>query len=132
MTVALILITHDTLGRQLVNTARTTLGQELPAVTDIAVPPDGDPEQLLQQGRRLCATLDQGDGVLVLTDLYGSTPGNLSRRLGRREKVHVVFGLNLAMLIKVLNYRHLPLAELSQKAVEGGLAGIKRYPLSND
>lgn len=131
MTVALILITHDTLGRQLVNTAQTTLGQELAAVTDIAVPPDGDPEQLLQQGRRLCAALDQGDGVLVLTDLYGSTPGNLSRRLCR-EKVHVVFGLNLAMLIKVLNYRQLPLAELSQKAVEGGLAGIKRYPLSND
>ena len=124
MTAALILITHDGSGRQLLATAEMTLAQKLPAVKALVVPPDCKLEQSLKQGRSLCESLDQGDGVLILTDLYGSTPGNISRQLCG-QNVHAVFGLNLPMLIKVLNYRHLPLAELGKKAVEGGMSGIR-------
>ena len=124
MAVALILITHDGSGQQLLATAEMTLAQKLQAVKALVVPPDCKPERSLEQGRNLCEAMDQGDGVLILTDLYGSTPGNISRRLCG-QNVHAAFGLNLAMLIKVLNYRHLPLDELSKKAIEGGVAGIR-------
>lgn len=124
MAVALILITHDHAGQQLLNTAQNTLAEKLPSVQTVSVSPDCDPGQLITEGKHLCENINQGDGVLILTDLYGSTPGNVSRKLCSRE-VHVVFGLNLAMLIKVLNYRYLPLAELEKKAVEGGVSGIR-------
>jgi len=62
--------------------------------------------------------------VLVLTDLYGSTPSNIAQKLIAQRNVHVVSGLNLSMLIRILNYPQLPLLELSEKAVSGGKDGI--------
>ena len=124
MTVALMLVTHDRAGQQLLDTAQITLAQTLPAVGCMAVAPDDDPQQRVAEGRRLCKKLNQGDGVLVLSDLYGSTPGNISRQMCA-ENVQVVFGLNLPMLIRTINYRHLPLNELAGKAIAGGIAGIR-------
>ena len=72
--------------------------------------------------------LDEGDGVLVLTDAYGSTPSNIACRLGARRQVAVVTGLNLPMLLRVLNYPALPLDELKEKAVSGGRDGVLLVP----
>jgi PTS system ascorbate-specific IIA component len=68
--------------------------------------------------------LDQGDGVLVLTDIYGSTPSNIASHLSSRPGVQVVAGLNLPMLLRVLNYARLDLATLAEKAVSGGREGV--------
>ena len=68
--------------------------------------------------------LDKGDGVLILTDMYGSTPSNIAHRLSQPGKVMVVTGLNLPMMIKVMNYPNLNLTELVDVAVEGGKNGV--------
>ena len=62
--------------------------------------------------------------VLVLTDLYGSTPSNIACRLHRLSNVRVVSGINLPMLIRVLNYPDLDLDELAHKALTGGRDGV--------
>ncbi|CAK0770012.1 hypothetical protein CCP3SC15_4060003 [Gammaproteobacteria bacterium] len=71
----------------------------------------------------MAGSLDQGDGVLVLTDMYGSTPSNIACRLDS-EKVRIVAGVNLPMLIRVLNYSYLSLEDLTNKAISGGRDGI--------
>lgn len=69
-------------------------------------------------------TMDKGDGVLILTDMFGSTPSNIAHRLSQPGRVMVVTGLNLPMMIKVMNYPKLDLQELVDLAVEGGKSGV--------
>ena len=69
--------------------------------------------------------LDQGDGVLVLADLYGATPCNIGLSLGAiGVELRCVSGLNLPMLLRVLNYAQKPLDELAEIAASGGRGGI--------
>ena len=125
MTVGLLIITHDHIGSDLVDTATTMLGV-CPLATEVLPVSKncGDPENLLHKARQLLETLDQGHGVLVLTDIYGSTPSNIANSLLDGDRVKVISGINLPMLIRVLNYPRLNLAELTEKAVSGGRDGI--------
>ena len=85
---------------------------------------DCDPDELIADASEEIAELDEGDGVLVLTDLYGSTPSNVAKKLAARSRVRTVTGINLSMLMRVLNYPHLDLDQLAEKAVGGGRDGI--------
>lgn len=128
MTVGLLIISHNHIGAELLNTASATLGVCPLATAVLPVMPDSDPEALVVKARRMVTELDQGDGVLVLTDVYGSTPSNIANRLSDCKQVRVVAGLNLPMLIRVLNYPRLSLAELVEKAISGGRNGILLCP----
>ena len=82
-------------------------------------------EVLLRQGLLMIENLDQGQGVLVLTDAYGSTPSNIANKLGLAcASTAVVSGTNLPMLMRVFNYAQQPLEKLAQLAVEGGQRGV--------
>jgi len=122
--VGALLITHDPLGHVLRSTADAILGHCPLPLEVLTVPLDSDPEQTAAEARRLATALDKGAGVLVLTDLYGSTPGNIACRLLEWPQVRVVSGINLPMLLKVCNYYMLPLDELAAKAASGGRDGI--------
>lgn len=124
MSVGLILITHQNLGETLLQTARSMLG-ELPAGCEaLAMSQTDDPDAVEAQARARLQDLDQGDGVLILTDMFGSTPANVASRLAREHRRRVIAGVNLPMLVRVLNYRDLPLTELVNKAISGGHDGI--------
>jgi PTS system ascorbate-specific IIA component len=124
MSVGLLLITHNDIGSSLLETATRTFGRcPVPAET-LCVAADSDPDRLLAQARALVQGLDQGAGVLVLTDLYGATPSNIADRIEVSIPVRVVAGVNLPMLIRVLNYCGLDLEALAEKAVRGGRDGI--------
>ena len=126
MSVGLLIITHEHIGGELLRTANSMLGQ-CPLVTQLLeVAQDIDPERLIQQGQNLVTELNHGQGVLVLTDAYGSTPSNIANRLCDCTSTQVVSGINLPMLIRVLNYPALSLDELTEKAVSGGRDGILR------
>lgn len=129
MSVALLIITHAPLGSATLEAATGTLGRTPLAVAVMDVLPDADPQQEQQRAETLLADLDQGDGVLLFTDLYGSTPSNIACRLlqpGRARRL--LSGLSLPMLIRTLNYAELPLEELAQKALSGGHDGILMQP----
>ncbi len=126
MTSGILLVTHVGIDHALMDAARHVLGN-LPAELDsVEIAADSDPEQALQEAARHAASLDNGEGVLVLSDLYGATPCNIARRLGE-QSVHLrwVAGLNLSMLLRVLNYAGRPLDELAEIAVSGGHTGIR-------
>ena len=74
--------------------------------------------------------LDQGSGVLVLSDLYGSTPSNIATQFHAPNKVSVVLGVNLPMLIRVFNYPKDDLQKVAAKAIAGGRDGVFSYPPS--
>ncbi len=124
MTTALLLITHDNVGNALLETASSILGMCPMALEIVSVSHNCAPEDVVEKARAAVRRLDQGGGVLVLTDLYGSTPSNVANRLDCDRPIKVVAGLNLPMLVRVLNYPSLSLDELAYKAFSGGRDGI--------
>ena len=125
MSIGLLLITHPGIGQALLATACSTLhGCPLQARC-IEVPPDADTEQLLDRARQEIEAIDDGSGVLVLTDAYGATPSNIACSLLADERIRVVSGVNLPMLIRIFNYADDSLETLTGKAAEGGLRGIQ-------
>ncbi len=124
MSVGLLIITHGAIGEDLLATATQMLGV-CPLATDtLAVAFDCDPDVVLEQAMEKARRLEAGLGVLVLTDMYGSTPSNIANRLPEQLPVTVVAGINLPMLVRVLNYPRLSLNELAQKALSGGRDGV--------
>lgn len=125
--VGLLIITHNQIGTALMQTATHTLGM-CPLMAEVLpVLADCEPETMVGLARGLAAKLNQGDGVLVLTDMYGSTPSNIAGRLAGDHGIMIVCGVNLPMLIRVMNYPNLSLAELAVKAESGGRDGIFPY-----
>ena len=127
MKVGILLITHDRIGTVMLRTAIDVLGICPLSTSTLAASPGCDPERILQDARQAAQALDSGDGVLVLTDLYGATPSNIACQLHSSHEVRVVAGLNLPMLIRVLNYPDLDLEELRLKALSGGRDGVLAY-----
>lgn len=124
MTVALLIISHQQVGQTLLRQAEALLGPYPGRVAVIAVPPDADPPEVLRAARDHLDTLDSGEGVLVMTDIFGATPSNIAHQLGSGHRHVVVHGLNLAMLMRAHNYADQPLDPLAQRVVEGGHRSI--------
>jgi len=121
--ISILLITHEQIGSALLDAVIHTLGK-LPLPTTV-VPVDfgTDPDVLIERLQQYLDTLAQNDGVLILTDLFGSTPCNIANRLNNPD-IQVITGLNLPMLIRIMNYPELDLTSLAYKAVSGGREGI--------
>jgi PTS system ascorbate-specific IIA component len=125
MSVGVLLITHEGYGPALLAVA-TRLLRQLPLRTEaFEVPFEADPDALLPQASAALRRVDGGLGVLVLTDLYGSTPSNLAARLARiGTPVRRVSALSLPMLLRVMNYADLDLDELPAVAAAGARNGV--------
>lgn len=125
ISVSILIITHHEIGHALVHALKTTYGNNLPLpLQTIEVHSDSDPDKLIPELNQSIQNLDQGKGVLILTDLFGSTPSNIAYELQKEKNIRIVTGLNLPMLIRVMNYPGLELSELADKATQGGQAGI--------
>lgn len=123
--VGVLLVTHEAIGQALVATAHHVMPQLPLRVEVIEIDSAIDPAQTLSATANKARALDTGGGVLVLSDLYGATPCNVANRLGGMG-VHArcVSGLNLPMLLRVLNYAEKSLDELAEIAASGGRGGI--------
>ncbi len=125
MSVSILIISHNEIGSALLNTVKQTFGSELPLrIATVELRPDVDPEHLITKLKNVVKALDQGDGVLILTDLFGSTPSNVAQKIQDYKNIRIVSGLNLPMLIRVMNYPKSSLIELVEKARTGGQSGI--------
>ncbi|MGB0713587.1 MAG: PTS sugar transporter subunit IIA [Gammaproteobacteria bacterium] len=125
MSVGLLIVTHNRIGTELLETVRTTLGGSLPlTAAAIEVTTDIKLDTLKKRIATLVPRLDSGDGLLILCDAFGATPCNQARSLVEVHGAYLVSGVNLTMLLKVCNYHTLPLAELATKAAEGARQGI--------
>ena len=124
MTVNILLVTHDEIGQALLVAAINTLGFCPLSAELLPIPLDCDPVKKVEEARNKVKALNDGEGVLILTDIYGSTPANIACSLINEDNVRVISGINLPMLIRVLNYPNLDIDELVFKAVSGGKEGI--------
>ena len=125
MSVGILLITHEGIGSALLAVA-TRMLRQLPLRTEaFEVPFDADPDALLPQASAALRRVDGGQGVLVLTDLYGATPSNLAGKLARiGTPVRRVSALSLPMLLRVMNYAEMDLDELPNVAAAGARNGV--------
>ncbi len=124
MSVGVLLVTHGHVGEALLESAIEILGCCPLQTRTLQAPNDCNPDQILDRSLALAKELDQGEGLLVLTDLYGSTPSNIACRLQGFHEARVIAGVNLPMLVRILNYPSLHLEELTHKAISGGRDGV--------
>ena len=123
MTVAILLVSHKGVASTILNTTGR-IWHEKPVKTDyIEVEFDADIEHSISLVEEKLEHLDDGDGVLVMTDLVGATPCNLVTSLTHKN-ILAISGLNLPMLMRAYNYPQEPLDELAALAIEGGKRGI--------
>ena len=120
MSIGVMVLAHAETGASLIAAAKAIIGHDSLVIGNVAVHPDDDADVLLTEARTLVEKLDQGAGVLIVTDLFGSTPCNIARRVGNDHHIRIVAGLNLAMLLRILNYPGAGLEELVEKALAGG------------
>ena len=118
--VGILLITHNGLGDSLLDCVRHVTGSIPIKLKSLSVLANDDPQSKEEEGRALLKLLDQGDGVLLLTDIYGATPSNIALRLCNPGQVEGVAGVNLPMLLRVACGPELPLAAMAERALQGG------------
>ena len=122
--IGVLVLTHGAAGEHLLATAAQIVGKTRIRAAAIGLEPDADPAAVLQRARALAAQLDDGSGVLVLTDMYGGTPGNIAGSLLADGRVEGVAGLSLPMLVRVLSGDDRTLAAAVQRALSGGAEGV--------
>lgn len=122
--VGLLLVAHGKLGDSLIECATYVHGHAPQGLLSLDLTGYASTEAMQLAARERIAALDDGSGVLVLTDIYGATPSNTVCTLLGKGAVEVVAGVNLPMLLKALNYQGEPLPTLAKRVAEGGQAGI--------
>ncbi|MFM7460214.1 MAG: PTS sugar transporter subunit IIA [Burkholderiales bacterium] len=122
--IGLLIVAHGTLGESLIHCASHVVGKRPLYLRQLGVTVHDDPDAILPQGRDLIRFLDQGAGVMVMTDIFGATPSNIACKLLESGRIEGISGVNLPMLIRALTYRERPMAELIEKARAGGTEGI--------
>ena len=124
--ISLIILAQEDLGKGLLNAIEHVLGKQPSALAIQPIDYHQSQEALAQALTTCILNIDQGDGVLILADIYGSSHTNAACRLLVPGRIELVSGVNLPMLVRVLNYRSLGMDELLRKALSGGTEGIVR------
>ena len=123
MKVGILIITHSDIGKQLLLTATSVFGRNPFRVEILSVDNYDQPNDVKELAEKYVNFLDNGNGVLVLTDIVGTTQSNIASSIDYKN-IKIVAGLNLSMILNVFNYPNDSLDDLSVKAIEGGTDGI--------
>ncbi len=117
--IGILVISHEPLGTALLHCTRHIFGRLPVQLAALDVIPDEDPEAALHSAQELLKRINDGSGVIVLTDIYGATPARIAARLAEPNRVLVIAGVNLPILVKALTYRRGPLDEVSERLMQG-------------
>lgn len=121
--IGILLITHGTFGESLVQNVCHVLNKRPPLIAQLGVAAQDDPLDVLPLARLLLDKVDDGQGVLVMTDMFGATPANLALKLLVPGRIEGIAGLSLPMLLRALTYREKDLPTMMQKALSGARDG---------
>lgn len=122
--IGLFLITHGSLGESLIQCACHVLNQRPHQLAQLGVAAQDDPLDIRPTVQRWIEVVDSGQGVLVLTDVFGATPSNIARKMVRPGVIETIAGVNLPMLLRALTYRDKDMQTLISRAVAGGRDGV--------
>jgi len=122
--IGILLITHGELGKSLIECATHVLGDKPKFLDSLTIENDCAHDDMYKEISEKINLLDQGKGVLILTDIFGATPCNIITKIIKPGKVNAIAGVNLSMLIRSISYRHESFDTLVAKAIEGAQDGI--------
>lgn len=122
--IGILLITHGSFGEALVQNACHVLNKRPPQLHQLGLSGEDDPLDLLPLGREMVGLVDSGDGVLILTDVFGASPANLAQKLLVPGRVEGLAGVNLPMLLRALTYRDKDMETLITRSIAGGRDGV--------
>jgi PTS system ascorbate-specific IIA component len=125
--IGILIIAHGGLGESLIHCVSHVLGKHPPQLAHFAVGTNDDPSDLLPLAQQVVNNLNTGEGVLILSDMYGASPCNLVTKLLAPNQIEGVAGANLPMLVRVLNYRDKPKKVCVEKAISGGRDGVVHF-----
>ena len=125
--IGILIIAHGGLGESLMHCVSHVLGKQPPQLAHFAVGTNDDPSDLYPQAQQMVNALNTGSGVLILSDMYGASPCNLVAKLLTPGIIEGVAGVNLPMLVRVLNYRDKPIKTCLEKAISGGRDGVVHF-----
>ncbi|WP_397399069.1 PTS sugar transporter subunit IIA [Phenylobacterium sp.] len=118
--IGLVIVTHGRLAQEFISAMEHVVGPQL-AVEAICIGPDDNMERRRQDILAACGRVEQGQGVVLLTDMFGGTPSNLAISVMEQTRAEVIAGLNLPMLIKLASVRsRVTLEEAVAAAQEAG------------
>lgn len=129
--IGILIVAHGNLGGSLIECASHVVGSPPPLLKHLGLATNDDPVTMLPLAQQLISELDEGDGVLMLTDMYGATPCNLMAKLLKPGHVEGVAGVNLPMLVRALTYRNGDINKLLEKAMSGGQEGVVHLDVNN-
>ncbi|PKO84447.1 MAG: PTS fructose transporter subunit IIA [Betaproteobacteria bacterium HGW-Betaproteobacteria-11] len=122
--IGLFLITHSTYGESLIQCACHVLNRRPLQIAQLGVAAQDDPLDALPLAREMLRFVDHGQGVLILTDLFGATPSNIAIKLLEAGRIEGLAGVNLPMLLRALTYRDKGMEVLLARATSGGRDGV--------
>lgn len=122
--IGILLITHGSYGEALVQNACHVLNKRPPLLNQLGLAAQDDPLDLLPLAQRMLALVEEGDGALVLTDIFGASPANLALKLLEPGRIEGIAGVNLPMLLRALSYRDRGMETLLIRARDGGRDGV--------
>ena len=117
--IGIVLITHTGLGKEILQVMKHVAGPQ-PNIEYVGIYPDDDIEEKRHEVFEKTDSVDTGDGVVILTDIYGGTPSNLAISLMEERNVEVISGVNVPLLVKLVKVRNEPLKEAAHQAKEAG------------
>ena len=124
MSIAIFLITHEGIASNLLNIGKSIIQKPIDNFSFIEVPMDTAVEEIIKDVENNISELNLDDGIIFVTDVYGSTPANIAKQLATKYKTSLISGVNLPMIIRLLNYRDEKKESLLQKALDGACQGI--------
>ena len=125
--IGIVLVGHGTLAPEVLRSIESVLGHPVPNMVAVGATLDDTLGSLREKISAATASVEQGDGTIILTDMYGDTATNVSMVLAREARIQVVTGSNLPIIVKVISARHeMPLEELASFIVEYGREHILR------
>ncbi len=129
--IGIVIVAHGGLAQEYLSATQHVVGKQ-PGLVAIPIEADHDREAKQVEICRAADEVDMGDGVVVVTDLFGGSPSNLSLRACAPQDRRILYGANLPMLIKLAKSRHLPLAEAVRLALEAGRKYINAQNVTLD
>lgn len=122
--VNIIVIAHSEIANSFAYCAEHILAKRIENLHILAVRKTEDADSILERAKELVSKFNDDHGILILADLFGATPCNIAQKLVQKNKVELITGLNLPMLIRAISYAKHDLATVRAKAFEGAVSGI--------
>ena len=121
----IVIVTHGQLGDALIEAAQLIIGEKPEAVASVSISTQPNADKMREKIEKKIKEVNQGDGILILTDMFGGSPSNLSYSFLEEGKIEVISGVNLPILLKSIDVRKkMQLAEGVEKIIDFGKRSV--------